>query len=66
MAVWCAAGEWGGGSLPNMWCPLPQGSTNLLHAYGLKYSETYITEMKKFIFFLILNVLAAQRPKSLG
>ena len=49
-----------------MWCPLPQGSTNLLHAYGLKYSETYITEMKKFIFFLILNVLAAQRPKSLG
>lgn len=47
-----------------MWCPLPQGSTNLLHAYGLKYSETYITEMKKFIFFLIVMSLLPKGPKS--
>ena len=48
-----------------MWCPLPQGSTNFLHAYRLKYPETYNNKMKKIIFFLMLNVLADHRPKSL-
>ena len=61
MTVWCASPP-----PPTRGVPLPlQGSTKLPHAYGLKYPETYNTKMKKFVFFLILNVLADHRPKSL-